>query len=134
MMSVLKQNWLQRRNVAHRSKPSIGVRVARIRFLKRTGSFLVAIRGAGLRPAAIPPSVSVGDVRATHLIFSSDGHELTGMLPRLPDARDLVVDLGFDRHERELPSRVTVVPSLRYAWESFVDFWARLGTRKNVWA
>ncbi len=121
-MGTLKERWLRRREIVRGLMPSIKIENARLRFYKRKNYYEVVARGERLLPAAIPPAVSVDDVAVTNLRFSSDGTELRGTLATLPAKRDLVIDLGFDRKEFLLSSRVTTVPSLRYVLELFLDF------------
>jgi hypothetical protein len=128
-MSTLKERWLQRRQIVRSLMPSIKIENARLRFYKRKNYYEIVVRGEHLRPAAIPPAVSVHDVAVTNLRFSSDATELRGTLSALPDKRDLLIDLGFDRKELQLSSRVTTVPSLHYVLELFLDFIRRLFKR-----
>jgi hypothetical protein len=109
--------------------PSIKIDIARVRFHRPGNRYEIVIRGEHLRPGAIPPAVTVHGVAVTDLRFSRNGTELRGRLSALPPERDLRIDLGFDRKEYLLSSRVTTVPSLRYVLELILDFIRRLFRR-----
>ena len=59
----------------------------------------VKITGVNLRSAISPPTITVGGQQLRDVRFAPDGRSVTGMVQKIPEVEEVVVDYGFMRAE-----------------------------------
>lgn len=94
-------------------RPSIRLDDVQITERVSEDDYEVRIQGFNLRSEIVPPQVTVGGTPLQDVAVGSDGHQITGSLPRQPENRQVVVEYGFDRQEFTVGSGDLVITDVR---------------------
>jgi hypothetical protein len=91
-MPNYKTRWHEKQ--ARGAERSPWVRLDRATLERDKQGYLLTIIGFGLQSGPVPPEVTVGDIHATRLRCSADKRTLTCQLDRLPESKEVFVNLG----------------------------------------
>jgi hypothetical protein len=98
-MSNHRSRWHEKRRRQIERQPWIRLDDVEVESDPKGDGYRVMIKGFNLRPAIVPPMITVGDERLTDVEFDPDGRQIVGHLKECPTSLTVVVDMGFARAE-----------------------------------